>query len=58
LRQFLNFDFIKDEVENVHSSSIDFRTCTIIIYANLKIPGINVLRCRKPLMFAKVASKD
>jgi hypothetical protein len=49
---------MKDKVENVCSFSIDPKTCTIIIFVDLKIPRMNVLRCEKPLMFARVASKD
>jgi len=36
LRRFFNFDFIKDKVENVCSSSTDPMTCTIIIFVDLK----------------------
>jgi hypothetical protein len=35
LKQFLNFDFMKDEVENVCSSSIDPNICIVVISTNL-----------------------
>ncbi len=36
LRWFLNFALMKDKVENVRSSSTDPRTCTIILFVDLK----------------------
>jgi hypothetical protein len=49
---------MKDNVENVCSSSTNPKNYTIAIFANLKISEMNALRCGKPLMFSKAMSKD
>jgi hypothetical protein len=46
LKQFFNFDFMKDNVENVHSFSTDLSTCSIAIFANMRISRNECLRMR------------
>jgi hypothetical protein len=36
LKRFLNLEFVKERMENVHSSSINPNTCITTIFANLK----------------------
>jgi hypothetical protein len=49
---------MKNNVENVRSSSTDPNTFTVAIFANLKILEMNALGCEKPPMFSKVVLKD
>ncbi len=58
LKQFFNFDFMKDNVENVRSSSTNSNIYTIVISTNLKNSKNNALGCGKLPMFSKTILED